>query len=255
MTDRDELVIEIEVPGTPEEVWAAIATGPGISSWYVPHQIEEAAGGAASASFGPGMEVDGRVAEWEPPRKVRFEGTEDGPGLAFEWTVEAASGSTCTVRLVNSGFGSGDDWNEEFYNAMDTGWRTFFANLRLHLEHFAGQEATPSLAMAMWPTDPDEAWTRLLGRLGLDHVPVPGDAISLDGDMPALSGTVTEVVGRRITLLLDQPAAGTGFITAESQGEGTTSVSVWLYLYGDDRTGLASDAYDAWTTWLTASTH
>ena len=27
---------EVEVPGTPEEVWQAIATGPGISSWFVP---------------------------------------------------------------------------------------------------------------------------------------------------------------------------------------------------------------------------
>ena len=27
--------VEIEVAGTPEEVWQAIATGPGISSWFV----------------------------------------------------------------------------------------------------------------------------------------------------------------------------------------------------------------------------
>ena len=27
---------EVEVPGTPEQVWQAIATGPGISSWFVP---------------------------------------------------------------------------------------------------------------------------------------------------------------------------------------------------------------------------
>ncbi len=27
---------EVEVPGTPEEVWQAIATGPGVSAWFVP---------------------------------------------------------------------------------------------------------------------------------------------------------------------------------------------------------------------------
>ena len=32
---------EVEVPGTPEEVWKAIATGPGISSWFVPTEFEE----------------------------------------------------------------------------------------------------------------------------------------------------------------------------------------------------------------------
>ena len=36
---------EVEVPGTPEEVWRAIATGPGISSWFVPTEIEERVGG------------------------------------------------------------------------------------------------------------------------------------------------------------------------------------------------------------------
>jgi uncharacterized protein YndB with AHSA1/START domain len=58
--------LEVEVRGTPEEVWRAIATGPGISSWYVPHKVEEREGGAAAASFGSGpeMQIQGRVAAW-----------------------------------------------------------------------------------------------------------------------------------------------------------------------------------------------
>ena len=36
---------EVEVPGTPEEVWRAIATGPGISSWFVPSEVDEREGG------------------------------------------------------------------------------------------------------------------------------------------------------------------------------------------------------------------
>jgi hypothetical protein len=38
---RRSIQIEIEVPGTPEEVWQAIATGPGISSWFVPTEFKE----------------------------------------------------------------------------------------------------------------------------------------------------------------------------------------------------------------------
>ena len=49
--ERRSFEFEIEVPGTPEEVWRAIATGPGISSWYVPHVVEEREGGDATASF------------------------------------------------------------------------------------------------------------------------------------------------------------------------------------------------------------
>ena len=42
---RRSVQVEIEVPGTPEEVWRAIATGPGVSSWFVPTKIEEGADG------------------------------------------------------------------------------------------------------------------------------------------------------------------------------------------------------------------
>lgn len=97
--------LEVEVVGTPEEVWRAIATGPGISSWYVPHTVEERAGGAAMASFGEGpeMQIPGRVAAWEPPHRIVFDGGASDEGLAFEWLVEARAGGICIVRLVNTG--------------------------------------------------------------------------------------------------------------------------------------------------------
>jgi hypothetical protein len=31
---RRSIQVEIEVPGTPEEVWQAIATGSGVSAWF-----------------------------------------------------------------------------------------------------------------------------------------------------------------------------------------------------------------------------
>ena len=38
---RRSVSVEVEVPGTPEEVWQAIATGPGVSSWFVPTEIRD----------------------------------------------------------------------------------------------------------------------------------------------------------------------------------------------------------------------
>src|SRR5262245_42237461 len=38
---RRSIQVEVEVPGTPEEVWQAIATGPGISAWFTPAEFEE----------------------------------------------------------------------------------------------------------------------------------------------------------------------------------------------------------------------
>jgi hypothetical protein len=52
---RRSVQIGIEIPGRPEEVWQAIATGPGISSWFVP-------------TSSPSMRLIGRAQrglEWE----------------------------------------------------------------------------------------------------------------------------------------------------------------------------------------------
>src|SRR5207253_2672838 len=81
-------------PGTPEEVWQAIATGPGISSWFMPAEFEERDGKpvALKVTFAPGMEPRSAVTAWDPPRM--FATVVDGwmpgaPPIASEWTVEA----------------------------------------------------------------------------------------------------------------------------------------------------------------------
>jgi hypothetical protein len=58
--------VEIDVPGTPEEVWQAIATGPGFTAWFVPARLEEHEGGAGAFEMAPGMETNGSVKVWEP---------------------------------------------------------------------------------------------------------------------------------------------------------------------------------------------
>jgi uncharacterized protein YndB with AHSA1/START domain len=61
--------IEWEVPGTPEQIWQAIATGPGITAWFTPTVVAEHEGGAVTFDLGPGAESRGTVTAWEPPRR------------------------------------------------------------------------------------------------------------------------------------------------------------------------------------------
>ncbi|MGB3735347.1 MAG: SRPBCC domain-containing protein [Ilumatobacter sp.] len=254
MTDeKHSIELEIEVPGTPEEVWRAIATGPGITSWYVPHEVDEQEGGSATARFGPGpeMEVPGRVATWEPPHRVVFDGGEDAGGLAFEWLVEARDGGTCIVRLVNSGFGEGNEWDDQ-YDAMTEGWKMFLSNLRLHMNHFAGQSATTSLPGAMWPGPGEAAWSKLCAALGIPADVGVGDRVDVSAaDAPPLAGVVAEIKPSLIMLVADEPAPGTVLIAAEEMGD-SVQVSVWSYLYGADADAIVERDEPRWQSWLDA---
>ena len=249
MNDRT-IDLSVEVPGTVEEVWEAIATGPGISSWFIPHEVDGRPGGEVVLDFGSFGRETATVETWEPPHRVVFRGrtTERGPGLAYEWLVEAAGGGSCVVRLVNSGFGPGEEWDAD-YDGMSTGWRIFLENLRLHLTHFRGQVARAVTPTAMTPGPGDVAWSRLCAALGVPDDLGPGDrfAPSADG-APRLAGRVERAafapVVRTYHLLLDEPAPGTAFVTVEGNGE-VVAASAYLYLYGG-----ADDAGDDWAAWL-----
>src|SRR5437016_7215334 len=124
-TGRRSIQVEVEVPGTPEEVWQAIATGPGISSWMVPAEFEEQGGKpvAVKMNFGPGMEMRSPVTDWEPPRKwaTQYVGMPGSPPIANEWSVEARGGGLCIVRFVQSLFASTDDWDDQL-EAGNAAW-------------------------------------------------------------------------------------------------------------------------------------
>jgi uncharacterized protein YndB with AHSA1/START domain len=241
--------LSVEVPGTPEQVWEAIATGPGITSWFVPHDVEEHEGGTVRMDFGPGFgEAFARVAAWEPPHRVVFTG-EGERALAYEWLVEARDGGTCLVRLVNSGFGPGEDWDAE-YDGLSSGWRIFLQNLRLHLTHFRGQPARAIIPTRVVGGPYDAAFAKLCAELGVSADLRAGQRFATSGPgVPTLTGTVDSVqdfaAAKTCFLLLEQPAPGTAFLTAEGAGEMVT-MSLYLYLYGPAAAALP----DQWTPFL-----
>ena len=103
---RLEKRVELDAP--PGQVWEAIASGPGISAWFVPHEVEPRAGGAVEQDYGGGFTTRGRVTAWEPGRRFAygaFEQPDDGrPDYAYEFLVEGRAGGGTVVRFVQSGF-------------------------------------------------------------------------------------------------------------------------------------------------------
>jgi uncharacterized protein YndB with AHSA1/START domain len=244
---------EVEVPGTPEEVWQAIATGPGISSWFVPTELEAREGGAIAASFGPGMDSASTITAWDPPRRFVADSQDlgpDAPTLATEWVVEARSGGTCVVRVVHSWFASTDDWDGQF-EATEHGWAAFFRILRLYLTHFRGQPCSAFQLMGTAPEPTPEAWDALTGSLGLAEAAV-GQRIKTADGAPPLGGLV-ERVGLReypeLLLRVDEPTAGIAHLFALPMG-GQVFLPMRLYLYGDRAPAAVARDEPVWQAWM-----
>jgi len=240
---------EIEVPGTPEQVWQAVATGQGITGWFVPAKVEERTGGTMELDFGPGMGTStGQVTVWEPPTRFAHLGMgAAGSQVAYEWQVEAGSAGTCLVRLVTSGFLSEADWQAE-YDGTAEGWRLFLNNLRLYLLHFAGQRCASMLVQQLSDAAPDDAWRQLTGSLGLPEAPTVGQQVTVS-NAPALSGRVDRIQSRLMTLLLDAPGRGIGVIGTESFGDKGFPM-VYLYLFGAGAEEAIRSAEAGWREWI-----
>jgi len=103
--------VEVEVPGTPEEVWQAIATGPGISSWFVPTEFEERDGKpvAVTLNFGPGMESRSTVTAWDPPRKFAAQG-EGWGGASVAHAVTRSVRDSAALLDATAGPNVGDPY-------------------------------------------------------------------------------------------------------------------------------------------------
>ena len=243
--------LEIEVAGTPEEVWRAIATGPGIGSWYVPHAVEEREAERPRPRSVPVPRCRS-AAGW--PRGILHAawsstGARAG-GMAFEWLVEARDGGSCVVRLVNTGFGRRRRVGRPV-RRDDRG-----------LEAVPVQPSAPSGPLPGTGGDrrPADEHVGRTARRGLEHSDVGARAARPTGRrrprrrLGHLGRRASQArwwtPGRTgLALLVDRPARGTAVLAVEGHGE-AVAVSVWSWLYGADGAAAAERDLPAWQAWL-----
>jgi uncharacterized protein YndB with AHSA1/START domain len=246
---------ELEVPGTPEQVWHAIATAEGISSWMMPTEIDAREGGTVVFDMGPDAKSEGRVTAVEAARRLVYEedwatlvgqaGADVTP-LVTEFLIEARSGGTCTVRVVTSAFGTGADWENEFWEDLDVGWAPVLDNLRLYLTHFPGQRATSLRAATTVAARPEQAIAAVRHALGAGEV---GDPVSARG----IAGRIERSIAHHLLLRIDGEAPG--FLSFHSFGvENSSRVHVQGYLFSDAAPAYVEREQPAWQAWLDSVT-
>jgi uncharacterized protein YndB with AHSA1/START domain len=257
-SSRRSVELEVLVPGTPEQVWQAIATGPGMSAWFTATTVEEHVGGAISFDFGDencGQDISsGKVTAWDPPHRLAYEEygwSADAPPVATEVTVTARSGDTCVVRMVHSLFTERDDWDDEL-ESFETGWPGFFEILKVYLGGFAGQPSATVRAMAGHDGGELQAWTKLTDALNLAGANV-GERRETPPDAPRLAGTVARVhqdkAFREVMVRIDEPAPGVAVIGTCLMGDEPRAMA-GIYFYGDGAGETAAAEQPRWTSWL-----
>jgi uncharacterized protein YndB with AHSA1/START domain len=254
-TGKRWVEMELLVPGTPEQVWQAIATGPGNACWFTKGEIEPRVGGAFRLDFGQGATTAGEVTTWEPPRQfgyVERDWEKGAPPVATEITITARSGDRCVVRMVHSLFASSDDWDDQL-EGFESGWPGFFAVLRVYLAHFAGTPGSSFMVMQPSAAKDLAVWRRLCEALPMNGVNV-GEVSKASAGPEPWSGTVELVhqdsKQRYVLLRLDAPSPGALLVGTYLKADETTSVSVGRFYYGTNANDLVAESEPRWREWL-----
>lgn len=139
---------EIRIEATPQEVWDAWARPERIARWFVDRAEGDMARDREVVwcfdTFDYRLPV--QVYEALPGRRLLF-GVEapDRPPALQEVVVVQEGGAT-RLRIANSGFGEGAQWDDEL-EGVDSGWELALATLEHALEEQPGRERLHRIAL------------------------------------------------------------------------------------------------------------
>jgi uncharacterized protein YndB with AHSA1/START domain len=237
-----EIAQDVEVEATPEQVWEAIATGPGWDSWFMGrNEIEPREGGTTRWSIG-GFTAESTVTAWDPPKRFVSSGAEapDGSQHQFEYRLEGQDNGPTTIRYVHSGM-LGGDWEAE-YEAMSEGDPMYFQKLAEYIKYFSGRFAVPVDAQGPEVSDRERAMSEYRRALGLRDDVEEGDQVRITPEgFPPIDGVVDCV--SRSFLGVRSSDALYRFIYGFT---GNVMVGHHLFASGADQ----EDAEGAWRAWL-----
>jgi uncharacterized protein YndB with AHSA1/START domain len=250
------LEFSIELEATPEPSWDAIATGNGITAWFMPTEVDEREGGTVLMHMGDD-DSPATITGWDPPHRFAyFEPdwatlTGHDPAsvteLATEFLVEAKSGGTCVLRVVTSAFGTGADWEQEFFDDMEKGWRPYFENLGLYLSNFPGQRVTSLTAHATIERPRDDVWAAMRRDLGAEAA---GQSVAAHGIAGTVERIGTPPAMSELLIRLSEPVPGYLQFAVHGPDEGPAMTIVTGYLFSDDAPGYVERETPAWKAWL-----
>jgi uncharacterized protein YndB with AHSA1/START domain len=190
-THEFEIRDEITLAATPEQVWDAIATGPGLDSWFMGHSEIVPGEGGTNRMEMLGYVQESTITAWEPGRRLAFRGdSPDGTFTASEFLIEGRDGGSSVLRAVQHGLLGGDDWEAQ-YDGLKDGGPMHLRKLAAYLAHFPGRTSKFNLFLpGPAVTDDAKIWSTFASALSVDAIS-EGARVRLDvPGLPARDGVI-----------------------------------------------------------------
>jgi uncharacterized protein YndB with AHSA1/START domain len=122
--DTRSVVIEREMPHSPEKIWRALTQSPLIEEWLMKNDFQPVAGHRFNFRADWGS-VDGEVLAVEPNKTLSYTWAAYGLETVITWTLTPTSTGT-HLRMEQSGFGPDQ---QRAYHGAQAGWKQFLAKL------------------------------------------------------------------------------------------------------------------------------
>jgi uncharacterized protein YndB with AHSA1/START domain len=141
MAFPDRIERTLTLASAPRQVWEALTTAEGLSSWFGERaSIDLRPGGVATMTFAGGVTVDMRVERVEEPTVFAYtwrlpDLPEDDPRRTYvEFTLEP-DGDGTLLRVVETGFAQLPvDTRRTTYDSHSAGWSRELAELAAHVD-------------------------------------------------------------------------------------------------------------------------
>jgi uncharacterized protein YndB with AHSA1/START domain len=240
-----------------EDTWKALTDAGELTRWFpLQADVEAGPGGAVAWRWHDQFAMISRIDDWQPPQRLRLVQDREPPHaadgaplagqsptrLVIEFTLETHHGKT-RLRLIHSGFGSGDAWDDEL-EGVTNGWNYELRSLAHYLAHHRGRDRHYGLAWTTTSRSSADVWDALTGPGGMSllesarHAGSPFTLTTRDGTTLSgvsqlyvpereWSGTVTELDNGLVRL-------------STWRGGGRTGVNIWFSTWCRDRASRAS---------------
>lgn len=244
--------IEVALDATVDQVWEAIGTAEGISSWFLPTDLEPRVGGHVAFHMGEDLASEGEITAYEPGTRIAYaepgwpelagrENTGQTP-MVSEFLIEARDGGTCVLRVVTSAFGTGADWEQEFWDDMAMHWAPSFDTLARYVSTFTGETTSPLERSASFDGQADAAWAAVVRDLGSKV----GDEVRHAG----IDGVIVRAGDRPREVMVEATTPrGLIALTAIEQDDDAV-ILLRAHLFGDEARAEGERLADGWQAWL-----